>query len=192
MAGRRSLSLPDFTENRISGELVYDGGFIRVEKDRVQMPNGASASRCVVRHCGAVAIIPVFANGDILLVHQYRYALGRHILEIPAGKLERDEAPLDCAKRELSEETGYMAKHWGKWLDTHSSVGFTDEKLDVFLASDISFGGQQQGDEDEYTHAVRLTLEDALARLAEGQITENRTQLALLWLRLRQAGISIV
>ncbi len=191
MVKQSGLCLPDFTENRISGELIHDGGFIRLEKDLVRMPSGTISSRYVVRHCGAVAIIPIFTNGDILLVHQYRYSLGKHILEIPAGKLEKDEEPLTCAIRELREETGYIAKRWEALIDTHSSVGFTDEKLTIFLADEISFASQPDTDEDENVQVVRLSLEDAIKKLAQGQITENRTQLALLWLRLRQADIRL-
>ncbi|MBF2735290.1 MAG: NUDIX hydrolase [Betaproteobacteria bacterium AqS2] len=180
---------PDFTERRLRGEVIHDGGFIRLEKDAVALPDGAEASRYVVRHCGAVAIAALTPAGGIVLVRQYRYPVGRHMLEIPAGKLEAGEEPLACAQRELLEETGYGAASWEWICDSHSSVGFTDEKLGIFVARDAERRQEPAPDASEFVQPIELAFDEAVAKVASGEITESKTQLILMWLaRERAAG----
>lgn len=180
---------PDFTERRLSGEVLGDCGFVRLEKDEVALPNGARASRCVVRHNGAVAVAALDREDRIVMVRQYRYTVASHTLEIPAGKLERDEDPLACAQRELLEETGYASTSWTWLFDSHSSVGFTDEKLGIFVARDVVKQQEPQPDENEFVQAVILPIDEAIAKVHSGEITECKTQLVLMWLaRERAAG----
>lgn len=183
-------NLPDYTETRMDGEVIHDGGFLRLERDTVLTPDGKSTCRYVVRHCGAVAVIPLFANGDLLLVHQYRYPVGQHCLEIPAGKLDGKEETLACAKRELLEETGHEAQSWEKICSTFTSVGFTDEKIHMYVAHGITRGGFACPDQDEFVHPVRLSLAELRDRFAAGQVLEARTQIACLWLTLREGGMA--
>lgn len=175
---------PDFTERQLATEVVHDAGFIRLERDRIETSSGVKSERYVVRHVGAVAVAALTADGKIVLVHQYRYAVGRHMLEIPAGKLDRqDESAMVCAKRELKEETGYVSDQWRWMLDTHSSTGFTDEKLSVFLALNATQAGKPTPDQDENVKPVAMEVSEVYRLVCQGKVTENRTQLAILWLK---------
>lgn len=178
---------PDFTERRLRGEVIHDGGFIRLEKDEVALPDGAAASRYVVRHCGAVAVAALTPAAGIVLVRQYRYPVGRHMLELPAGKLEAGEEPLACAQRELLEETGYGAARWEWICDSHSSVGFTDEKLAIFVARGAERRQEPAPDACEFVQPVVLGFDEALAKVSGGEITECKTQLVLMWLARERA-----
>ncbi len=179
----------DFTEHKIEGETVYDAGFMRMERDRVRLHDGTEAERHVVRHCGAAAVLPQFEDGSVLLVRQFRYALGAHTLEIPAGKIDGSDEPLATAQRELLEETGYAAEHWKGIGHFHSSTGFTDELLTVFHASGLRMAGAPRPEEGEHVESVRLPLEDVWQLKLNGEITEARTQYALLWLRCSSCGL---
>ena len=179
----------DFSEQRIDGETVHDAGFMRMVRDRVRLHNGREAVRYVVRHCGAAAVVPQFDDGSLLLVHQFRYALGCHTLEIPAGKIDADAGALATARRELREETGYAADDWRQIMRCHSSTGFTDEMLTVFHASGLRRQGPPEPDEHEHMQVVRIGLDEAWKLGQSGQITETRTLYALLWLRCRSHGL---
>lgn len=176
--------LPDLTETCVVSDLLHDGGFVRFERDTVTGPGPEEMTRYVMRHCGAVAVIPLFSNGDILLVHQYRYPIKSHTLETPAGRLDiAKEEPLACAQRELAEETSYRSDRWEHLFNSHSSVGFTDELLRIFVAYDIEPDpNAPENPPDESTHPVRLSLEQLQERFTAGEITEGRTQLAMMWL----------
>ncbi|MCY4325372.1 MAG: NUDIX hydrolase [Betaproteobacteria bacterium] len=175
----------DFTEQRIDGETVCDAGFMRMVRDRVRMHNGKEATRYVLRHCGAAAVLARFEDDSLLLVRQFRYALGRHTLEIPAGKIDAGDEPLATAQRELREETGYVADDWQQIMHCHSSTGFTDETLTVFDACGLRLEGPPAPDEHEHLQVVRISLADAWKLKQAGEITEARTLYALLWLRCR-------
>lgn len=179
-----STQLPDLTEQQLSSTTIHAGDFLKLVHDQVSTPDGQQSSRYVVRHCGAVAIIPLFANGDILLVHQYRYPVGQHCLEVPAGKLDiANEDKLVCAKRELAEETGYQARRWEYLCDSFSSVGYSDEAIAMYVAYDIEAVAQPPAnDADEFTHPVRLSLQQFQQEFTAGNINEGRTQIALWWL----------
>ena len=181
----RMAGEPDFTEQRIEGETVCDAGFMRMIRDRVRLHNGKETVRYVVRHCGAAAVVAQFEDDSLLLVRQFRYAVGRHTLEIPAGKIDAGSDPLATARRELREETGYAADDWRQIMHCHSSTGFTDEVLTVFHASGLRLAGSPAPDEHEHLQVVRIGLEEAWKLKQQGEITEARTLYALLWLRAR-------
>lgn len=173
----------DDRETTLSSEEVFRGQIIKVFLDRVRLPSGNEGTREVVRHGGAVAVLPVFDDGRVLLVRQFRYALGRYMLEIPAGKLDvADEPPEECAKRELLEETGYVADRWSFLTRYATSAGFTDEWVGIYRA----FGLRHEGydtDPDEGTVCEVVTGDEALAMLHDGRIQDAKTIMALLWHR---------
>ena len=183
MKSRGAGELPDFTEERLEGDVRYLGRLITVEDDMVKLPDGKIAAREVVRHPGAVVILPVLEGGEIVMVWQYRYPIGAHSLELPAGKREKGEAEAETARRELLEETGYEAASLERTLTMHSSVGFSDEKLDLFVATGLSHKGREMV-EGEFIHVCPIRIDDALARISEGRVTDSKTVAGLLWAKL--------
>ena len=174
-------SLPDFTERRLRGETVFSGHIVRVECDVVCLPNGNEANRDVVRHPGAAAIAPMLDDRTILLEWQYRHPMGRHMWEIPAGKIDAGENALAAAKRELLEETGYRAADWTPMLTMASAIGFCDEELSIFVARGLQYEGHP-GEADEFLHIEKTPLPQALKMLDDGVISDAKTIIALLWL----------
>ncbi|MBO4852812.1 MAG: NUDIX hydrolase [Schwartzia sp.] len=172
----------DLIEKKISGESVFDGRLLHVRRDTVLLPNGNQTTREWVKHPGASAVLPVLENGDVVLVRQYRYPVGRVTLEIPAGKLDvPGEDPLECAKRELKEETGYAAAQYTKIFSLATTVGFSDEWIHIYLAEGLT-AGEDCPDEDEFIHTVRMPLEKALALVEDNTIIDGKTVTALLML----------
>ena len=175
----------DFTEHTLKSEIVHDAGFMQLLHDQVRLPDGSTGTRYVVRHAGAVAVVALTSDEQIVLVRQYRYPIASHSLEIPAGKLETGEEPLACAKRELLEETGCLASSWFSFLDTHTSVGYSSERITMFVAIDAHKVQEVSPDPGEFVEPVSMRLEAAWELMKRGEITENRTLLALMWLRQR-------
>lgn len=164
-------------------ETIYDGHILHVEKWRVTCPNGREAPREIVVHKGAAAVVPVFDNGDTLLVRQHRVAVDRVTLEIPAGKLDSaSEDPLDCATRELREETGLSAERMTHLTTLLTTPGFCTEKIAVYLAQGLS-QGDTHPDEDEFLGLVRLPLEEAFEMVMRGEICDGKTICGLMMAR---------
>ena len=158
----------DLLEKKLRSENIYDGVLLHVRRDTVTLPNGREAVREWVRHPGASAVLPVFEDGTVLLVRQYRYPVDRVTLEIPAGKLDSPkEDPLVCAVRELSEETGY------------TTVGFSNEYIHIYAAHDLQAGAQHT-DDDEFIHVVKMPLEEAVERVKSGEIFDAKSVTAIL------------
>lgn len=172
-------------ENRIreipfESETIYDGKILHVERWQVTCPNGRSATREIVVHKGAAAVVPVYPDGTTLLVRQHRVAVDRITLEIPAGKLDSvSEDPLDCAVRELEEETGLRAGRMTLLTSLLTTPGFCTEKIAIYLAQDLS-QGQTHPDEDEFLDLVRMPLEEAVAKIMRGEIRDSKTICGLL------------
>lgn len=171
-----------FKEKTLSRHTVFMGKILNLRVDDVELPSGRTSKREVVEHMGAVAVVPVTEKGEVLLVRQYRYPVGCELLEIPAGKLEEGEKPLDCARRELSEETGWEAEKWEQLYCYFSSPGFSNEKLYMFCASDLKYKGQHT-DEDENLEVVKVPLNRALDMIKEGTIRDGKTIIGLLSLK---------
>ena len=163
-----------------SSETIYDGKILHVERWQVTCPNGRSATREIVVHKGAAAVVPVYPDGTMLLVRQHRVAVDRVTLEIPAGKLDSaGEDPHDCAVRELEEETGLRAGRMTLLTSLLTTPGFGTEKIAIYLAQDLS-QGQTHPDEDEFLSLVRMPLEEAVAMIMRGEIRDGKTICGLL------------
>jgi ADP-ribose diphosphatase len=172
--------LKDLTEQRVSGERVFDGALLKVHRDTVRLPDGSQGTREYVRHPGAVAIVALFEDGSLLLERQFRYPHRRDFIEIPAGKLEPGEPHLETAKRELLEETGYTAAEWKHLCVIHTAIGYTDEEIDLFLAKKLQ-KRERKLDHGEFLEVLEVDFGEALAMIRDGRITDAKTVAALLW-----------
>ncbi|MEX0959920.1 MAG: NUDIX hydrolase [Burkholderiales bacterium] len=170
----------DFSEKKISSRVVYKGGLLEVREDDVRLPDGARARREYIVHPGAALILPLFEDGSVLLERQFRYPAGRHFYELPAGKLEPGEPALETAKRELLEETGYVASEWRELGHYYPCIGYSDERIDFFLARGLEFRGAQL-DEGEFLETLRLPLAEGLEWVRDGRINEPKTIIGLFW-----------
>jgi ADP-ribose pyrophosphatase len=151
---------------------------VNLDVDTVTLPNGATIDLEVIRHPGAVAVVPLKADDTVLLIRQYRHAAGGFIHEVPAGKLDPGEDPLHCAARELEEEIGYRASRLTHALSFYTTPGFTDEVIHLFVATDLS-PGTQKLDRDEVLEVVEMPLEQAIARIMDGTIRDAKTIIGL-------------
>lgn len=168
----------DFTEKQLSSKLVYQGGFLKVYRDEVRLPDGRTALREYVKHPGAVMMVPVLDDGRVVLVRQFRYPLMRHFIEVPAGKMEPGEAPLETAKRELREECGYTAGRWQHLITIHPCIGYSDEVIELYLARDLEHVGAAL-DDGEFLEVLEVPLDEALAWTRDGRITEVKAVIGL-------------
>ncbi len=177
----------DFTETTLSSETVYLGRLLQVNCDRVSLPNGAESTREYIVHPGAVVVLPVFDNGDVLLERQYRYPLRRDFIEFPAGKIDPGEDEMQCGQRELREETGYEARQSTHVTTLYPSIGYANERLEFFHAQQLEFVGHAR-DSDEFLEVLRVPFNEAMAWLSSGKICETKTVVGLFWLEqmLRQ------
>lgn len=170
----------DFTEVVIDKKELYRGPIFTVEKQSVQLPNGKSATRDIVKHKGAVAILAV-EQEKILLVRQFRSAMKQHMIEIPAGKLDREgEVPLEAAKRELEEETNLAAKEWTELLELVPTPGYCTETIHLYQAKDlIELTDAAPLDEDEFVEQVWMDVREAYQKILKGELTDAKTIIAV-------------
>jgi len=166
---------------RIDRQLKYRGSILDISTDIMQFPNGNTAEWDYVAHRkGAAAVIPVLKNGNILMVKQYRNAIERYTLEIPAGSKDFKEEPaIDCAARELEEETGYRAGKLEKLITVATTVAFCNEVIDIFLATDLVKTGQHL-DENEYLNVYECSLNDLICRILDGTLQDSKTISAIM------------
>lgn len=175
------------TETLVDGQLVYDGHFLKVQRDTVRLPDGKTACREYFRHPGAVVILPLFDDGTVLLERQFRYPLERVFLEFPAGKIDPGEDHLACARRELQEETGYAARDWQHVCTIHNAIAYSDEFLEIYLARGLT-AGERQLDEGEFLDTFRAPLAEVLEWVREGKITDVKTMIGAFWLEKIVSG----
>ena len=166
-------------ETRVESEDVFRGKLLHIKRDTVRMPDGANATREFVVHPGAAMIIPRLAGGKLLVERQYRYPLARVFIEFPAGKVDPGEDPLSTAKRELIEETGYVAARWSHLATMHPVISYSTEQIDIFVADDLTQVGTQL-DHGEFIETFSISLDDALVLLDRGEITDSKTMIGLL------------
>lgn len=174
-----------FEEKTIHSQTIFTGKVISLKVDDVTLPNGATSKREIINHPGAVAVIAITESNKILLVEQYRKALERSIIEIPAGKLEQGEEPIVTARRELEEETGYTSNNL-KYIQTFAtSPGFADEVIHLFVAKNLKkLEVPVELDDDEFVELMEVTVEEAEAMVSDGKIYDAKTAFAVLWMKL--------
>lgn len=176
-----------FNEKTIHDEQIFQGKMINLHVQTVELPNGKYSKREIVRHPGAVAILPFTTDGKLIVVEQFRKALDRSIIETPAGKLERNEETLLCAMRELKEETGYTSKQITYLVSFYTSPGFADEIIHLYIAYDC-VPGENQLDEDEFVEPLTITLEEARQMIKNQQIIDAKTILSIYYWELLTKG----
>lgn len=169
-----------FSEHRLAGREIFRGRIITVRVDDVELPNGRTSVREVVEHPGAVAILPIDADGRIVMVRQFRYAAGAMMLEAPAGKREAGEDPRDCAERELAEETGLKAERLTKLAEFFTSPGFSNELVHLYLAEGLTPTVAATADDEEFIEVVRVPVGEALDMVHDGRIRNAITVIAVL------------
>lgn len=175
-------------EKTLKSEEIFSGKVISLHLQDVELPNGKQSKREIIKHPGAVAIIALTDDNKIVMVEQYRKALERTIVEIPAGKLEKSEEPALCARRELEEETGYECESLELLTSFYTSPGFADEIIHVFLAKGLTkIENPAALDEDEFVNLEELTLEEALQYVKEQNIYDAKTIYAVQYLQLQEA-----
>jgi ADP-ribose pyrophosphatase len=184
-----ALTKPDLEEEFVSGEEAYSGGFLHVRRDKVRLPDGTLSEREYIRHPGAVAILALTEAGQVVLERQFRYPLARVFIEIPAGKVEPGEDLLETAKRELLEETGYWASDWRRMTTIHNAIGYSDESIEIYLARDLEMRSPKL-DAGEFLEVFTASVEEGLAMVRDGRITDVKTMIALFWLEAFPAGES--
>lgn len=163
-----------------SSETVFDGDILHVKKDTIKLPNGEKATREVIRHIGAVCVVPVDENMNVVMERQFRYPINSVISEIPAGKLDaKNEDRFEAIKRELREETGYSADEWVDLGLYYPAPAYSDECITIWLARGL-YAGERELDEDEFLNVELIPLKQLVDDVMNGRITDGKTQVAIL------------
>ncbi len=166
-------------EHTIDSEYIFDGVLLKVYRDHALLPSGESSVREWIRHPGASAILPVFKNGDIMLIKQFRYPMSQIFYEVPAGKIDSGEDPLQTGIRELKEEVGLSATNWHYLGLFYPSIGYTDEVIHLYLATGLDHH-ENNTDDDEFVIPERMPFKDAVDMVHEGNITDGKTMVTIL------------
>ena len=174
----------DLKETKVGSEPIYEGSFVSISRDTVRLANGNESKRIVIRHPGAASVLAETENGEIVLVRQWRYAVGEAVLELPAGKLDvAGEDPAECALRELAEETPYTADSVKLLHTFYTAVGFCDEKMYLYRAFNISKSSNLHPDQDEFVETVLLSRQAVREAIINNQIQDGKTLVGLqYWL----------
>jgi len=170
--------LDNLTEHCLSSKLIHEGKVIQLKLDEISLPNGNTSRREVVIHNGGVVIVPIRPDGKLVLVEQYRYAVGQRLLEFPAGRLNKGEDPQEAALRELIEETGYRAGEIKKLGHIFTAPGFSNERLHIYLATELT-AGEANPDEDEFVEPIVLSREELMHKIQNGEVHDAKTLSAL-------------
>lgn len=174
----QDLTEQHLVEHMVSSQTVVSGGMLTVKRDQVRLPNGSASQREYVIHPGAVVVVPMLPNGNVILEKQFRYALNKVFIELPAGKIDANEAILVTGQRELLEETGYTATEWTLLGHQHPCIGYSNEVIHMYMAQGLSAGAHQR-DADETLEIFDLPFEQCLSMIQTGEITDAKSIVAL-------------
>ena len=174
--------MSDLKEDKISSTQIFSGKLIDLYLDKVRLPNGKKSTREWIDHPGAVCIVPILDNGDVLLIRQFRYGPREEFIEIPAGKIDKNEDPLKCGLRELEEETGYKSNKLTFLTNIHPAIGFSNEKMWMYLAEELELS-KKKLDEDEFLELMPTPLNKALEWVFSGKITDVKTIIGIMWMK---------
>ena len=172
--------MKNLLESKIKSKIMYEGRLIHVKQDEVYLPNGEKGIREYIKHPGAVCCVPILDDGRIVLIRQFRYTIKKEIIEVPAGKIDDDETPIDAAERELEEEIGFKAKNLILLNKIYPAVGFANEEMWIYLTKNLE-KSLKKPDEDEFIQIMPVDFENALEMIWSGQIRDAKTIIALLW-----------
>lgn len=167
-------------EKQLTSELVYQGSFLKVLRDHVELPDGNTSTREYIPHPGAAMVIPVTAEGQLIMIRQYRYAVKEIFIEFPAGKIDAGEQGLQTARRELEEETGLVAAEFRYLTTIHPVIGYSNEKIEIYLARGLSTT-RQKLDHGEFLEVFEIPFAEALEKMRQGEITDVKTMIGLFW-----------
>ncbi len=166
-------------EEKVSSRVVFKGNLVELYFDKVRLPNNKIATREKVLHPGAVAVVPVNKNNEIVFVKQYRYPIDKVLIEIPAGKLENNESPIECAERELGEEVGAVDGKFTHLTTIYTSPGFCNEKIDIYLVQDFMEKGSNP-DDDEFLHIIKIHFDECIRMINSGEISDAKSIVGIL------------
>ena len=175
-------------ERTLSSEQVWKGNLLDVRRATVALPDGTQATREYIAHPGAVLAVAILDDDRLVVERQYRYPMGRVMLEFPAGKIDPGEPPFACIVRELAEETGYRAREWARAGVLHNAIGYSDEGIEIWFARGLE-GGPATLDAEEFLEVVAMSESELDALAASGQLTDAKTLIGLLWLQKWRAGL---
>jgi ADP-ribose pyrophosphatase len=174
-------------EETISSQTVFQGRLLQVRCDSIRLPDGAQATREFIVHPGAVMVVPILDDGRLVMERQWRYPLAQVMLEFPAGKLEAGEPTLQCAQRELLEETGYRAREWALAGALHNAIAYSNERIEIWFARGLT-AGERRLDEGEFLDLQICSVDELDRRCAAGEVTDAKTLVGLQWLQNWRAG----
>jgi len=181
------MSERDLTEHTLEQKTVYRGKLLHVQEDAVSLPDGNASRREYIVHPGAAMVVAMPDAHSVLMERQYRYPVRAHMYELPAGKIDAGEDPLATAKRELLEETGYRAAHWRHLVTTYPVVGYSNERIEIYLATELDFVGAKL-DAGEFLDVFTLTIAEAVEWIRQGRIGDSKTMTGLLLAEKIAAG----
>lgn len=175
-------------EQTLDSRLAFEGVFLRLYVDHVRSADGHEGTREYLRHPGAVMVVPLLDPDHVLLERQFRYPLGRAIVEFPAGKIDAGESPFECARRELLEETGYTAGRWSYLGGLHNAIAYSDEKIEIYLAEELHRTGDATPDAGETLEVFEAPWRQLLEWVRDGSVTDVKTMVGAMWLEKTLAG----
>lgn len=174
-------------ETTVSSQTVYQGKFLEMRRDEVQLPDGRLASREYVVHPGAVMVVALLPDGKLVMERQFRYPVGQTMIEFPAGKLDAGEGGLACAQRELWEETGYKARRWAKAGEMHPVIGYATERIEIWFADELTLH-ERHLDDGEFLDVFAASQDELEDAVRDGRLTDVKTIVGLMWLQKWREG----